>query len=193
MVDANLLHTLVEFLDGKCEDRLRCEACWCLTNVATGNADHVQALAEKGSVPALVNLLKEECKELREQALWTIGNIAYEGAEYADLVLNCNLESALGGVIERLNDLHGAKIAFWALANTIRSASKLPLEFIEKVMPYLTHAICVYEDNEILKDACWSLVYVVENCKEEQCDLFLKLAVIPKLIKLISYSSSLYL
>jgi len=146
----------------------------------------VQALTEKGIIPLLIKLLNEECKELREQALWTIGNIVCEDKEYADLVIKCNIVLALPKVFEDLKDLSGAKIAYWALANIIRSSSILPLEFVKKVLPYLGSAVCKYENKEILRNACWSLVYVVENSKKEQYELFLKLAFIPKLIKLIS-------
>jgi importin subunit alpha-6/7 len=47
-----------------------------LTNLASGQSDHVQVLTEKGTINVLVELLNSPHIEVIEQAIWGLGNIA---------------------------------------------------------------------------------------------------------------------
>ena len=63
------------------------EAAWCLTNLASGNNDHVQVLLEKGAVNVLVQLLSSQHIEVVEQAIWGLGNIAGDSHKVRDIVI----------------------------------------------------------------------------------------------------------
>jgi hypothetical protein len=47
--------------------KLAFEAAWCLTNIASGNANHTRAVVESGAIPPLVELLASEDGLLRDQ------------------------------------------------------------------------------------------------------------------------------
>jgi hypothetical protein len=59
-----------------------------LTNLASGKADHVQVLIEKGTISVLVELLKSNHVEVVEQAIWGLGNIAGDSHKVRDMVIN---------------------------------------------------------------------------------------------------------
>ncbi len=47
-----------------------------MTNIASGDSEHVQILIEKGAVQILAQLLLSDRAEVVEQAIWGLGNIA---------------------------------------------------------------------------------------------------------------------
>lgn len=46
--------------------KIQFEAAWCLTNLASGQSDHVQVLIEKGTINVLVELLNSNHIEVVE-------------------------------------------------------------------------------------------------------------------------------
>ena len=51
------------------------EATWAITNIASGSADQTRAVVEGGGIPPLVRLLRCNVAEVRDQAVWALGNI----------------------------------------------------------------------------------------------------------------------
>lgn len=66
---------------------MRIEACWCITNIATGTNAQVQSLVEKGVIPLYVNILLEDDIHMIEQAIWGVGNISGDCIDFRDLML----------------------------------------------------------------------------------------------------------
>ena len=55
--------------------------------MASGNNEQVQILIERGTIKALVELLKSPHVEVIEQAIWGLGNIAGDSSKIRDLVI----------------------------------------------------------------------------------------------------------
>jgi importin subunit alpha-1 len=66
VIDANLIPRFLSFLTRSDVPKLQFEAAWCLTNVASGDHEHVQVLLNKGTVDAFVRLLKSPHFEVIE-------------------------------------------------------------------------------------------------------------------------------
>jgi importin subunit alpha-1 len=56
----NLVPKFLSFLKRFDLPKLQFEAAWCITNLASGNNDHVQVLLEKGTVDVLIELLNSD-------------------------------------------------------------------------------------------------------------------------------------
>ena len=74
IIDANVVSTLVGFLDPGVPEQLQFEASWCVTNIAAGKKEHIQCLTEKGVVPKFVALLNSRYQPLQDQAS-TLSNV----------------------------------------------------------------------------------------------------------------------
>lgn len=69
------------------------ESAWALTNIAS--TEYTIEVVKAGCISPLVQLLMHGDANIREQAAWCLGNIAGEGPELRDLVLEQNVIDSL--------------------------------------------------------------------------------------------------
>jgi importin subunit alpha-1 len=162
VIDANLVPKLVEFLKYNDQPQLQFEAAWALTNVASGTSEQTRTVLEANAVPHLVSLLSSAHDDVREQAVWALGNIAGDSPAYRDFVLSHGvMEPLLHNLVES-NKLSMLRNATWTLSNLCRGKPQPPWEIVSKALPTLARLI-YSTDEEVLTDACWALSYLSDG------------------------------
>ena len=63
-------------MERKYNPALQFEAAWVLTIIAGGTSEHTNAVVKAGAVPRLIKLLKSGRKNVVEQSVAALGNIA---------------------------------------------------------------------------------------------------------------------
>jgi hypothetical protein len=86
IIDSGLLAIFIGALTCDDDPALQFEVVWALTNIASTTFTNV--VVEAGPIPGLVRLLECPHAEIREQAVWCLGNIAGDCPEFRDMVLN---------------------------------------------------------------------------------------------------------
>jgi len=118
-----------------------------------------------------VQLLSMSNQEVREQAVWALGNIAGDSPRCRDLVLSYQLIPQL---VLQLGDGNGhwtnltmLRNATWTLSNLCRGKPPPRWELIAPSLPMLIELV-VQEDEEVFIDACWALSYISEPSEQIQ-------------------------
>ena len=71
-----------------------------MTNLASGNSEHVSVLLEKGTVSVLVELLNSTHIEVIEQAIWGLGNPAGDSAKVRDMVIAAGAVDPIANILD---------------------------------------------------------------------------------------------
>lgn len=168
------------------------EACWSLTNISYGDADQTKAVVEAGAVAPLVALLSSPSQEVRDQAIWTLGNIIGDGAHYRDLMLENQFLLILCDFI-RSQIAANAKISLirncvWCLSNLCRGKPAVSWGKIEPALSLISDLL-FYPDNTVQADACWAVAYLSDG-QIERIGNVIAAGFIPRLISLLSNTAT---
>ena len=161
VIDANLLPILLSLVGRNDFPRLQFEVLWWLTNIASGKSDHVQALIDKGALPLFISLLGSNHKNIVEQAIWALGNIAGEDAYFKNLILKEGAIKPLGQIFSTAEaDSMLARNWAWCITNLLRGKPMPVFEELMFLIPIIWNATKNNTRKEILVDCLWGISYI---------------------------------
>ncbi|KAL9644052.1 hypothetical protein ABK040_005520 [Willaertia magna] len=141
---------------------LQIEACWALTNIASGSSLHTNLLYDLGAIPLIVELLKSDNSELCEQAVWALGNIVGDSTKLRDYVLSLDtIYIMVTHAFKFFKTLDAMERFSWSFSNMFRGKPIVKYGLVKKGLPLLHSLFLQAKSDEMLMDCSWALCYVI--------------------------------
>jgi hypothetical protein len=73
VLSTGILPTICKFLLPDYPPKIQFEACWAITNIASGTYDQTNEVVKCGAIPSLVKAIDSTNPEVCDQAIWALG------------------------------------------------------------------------------------------------------------------------
>ena len=166
VIDNQLIKVFIELLSHSIP-KFQFEAAWCLTNIASGQTEHVVALIERDVIPHFIKLMDSDHPEVVDQAVWGLGNIAGDNIFARDQVIANNAVQKLAVMLPTFPAESAlTRNSTWTLSNLCRGKPRADIKILRQAIQPLAKALIENENKDILIDCCWSLNYIVDGNPE---------------------------
>eukprot|EP01084_Bolivina_argentea_P130707 230744_1 len=91
VINSGVVPRLLQLCHNTKRPQIQYESMWALLNIASGPSECTDYILRHGSHNIFIDSLTSPLYEIIEQALWALGNIAGDGADKKDLLLNNNI------------------------------------------------------------------------------------------------------
>ena len=159
-----VLNRLCEILKLDAQPDLQFESSWALTNIASGKSEDTAAVVELGALPVFLNHLILPDPRVREQAIWALGNIAGDCADFRDSIVSAGAAERICEIIQKSESEQLTETAVWALSNFCRGKPFCSVDAMLVIIPTL---FAILSEGAVTAkttaDALWSLSYLCDG------------------------------
>eukprot|EP00730_Choanoeca_flexa_P015390 TRINITY_DN7057_c0_g1_i2.p1 TRINITY_DN7057_c0_g1~~TRINITY_DN7057_c0_g1_i2.p1 ORF type:complete len:520 (+),score=87.32 TRINITY_DN7057_c0_g1_i2:67-1626(+) len=169
-IQSGVLDKLVQLLQHPNPD-VQYEVAWILTNISSGASHQTRAVVEHQACIPLGHLLSSPVAKVKDQAVWCLGNIAGDGAQLRDVLLEIDLLDVFLQMLVEEEDAELLRNVSWTISNFFRWKNpSAPEEKMHTALEVLKNALS--EDPEVLSNLSWAICYIAEST-ESFLDLIL--------------------
>eukprot|EP00210_Caulerpa_lentillifera_P000190 g185.t1 len=191
VINLDLVRYFVDALKADDCPILQMEAAWALTNISAGSCEDAKVVIENGALPLLVEFTRNRSVDLKEQALWAIGNIAAEKSFLKALVDRGALDRVLTTLEVDGSEVRLIRIAIWVLTNFCRygfDSISVTSDYIPRIVSAII-ALIQHNDRKVMLDAAWAIAsFTSSEWPTETRELLVQRGVLQHLASTIIYT-----
>jgi len=143
-----------------------------------------------GAIAIFVQLLDSPNKDVKEQAIWALGNIAGDSAPFRDFVITSGaLKPLLNSCAPQSQPtVSMLRNATWAISNLCRGKPQPDFNMVVHCIPCLNYLL-QSSDEEVLTDACWAVSYLTDDNTSTNAKIQAVIdgGIAPKVVKLLGH------
>ncbi|KAL1456474.1 hypothetical protein WDU94_001205 [Cyamophila willieti] len=189
LIQAGVVPICVRLLDDVDNPNTQFEAAWALTNIASGTSEQTLTVIKADAIPKFLKLLSSPHLNLAEQATWALGNIAGDGAQTRDFLLNLGTLPMILALVTPTIPTTFLRNIVWSISNLCRNKNPPPnFEKIRICLPLLKDLLAS-DDVETLSDICWALSYISDG-SNDKIQAVVDTGVVPRLVELLDSKQS---
>ena len=131
-----------------------------------------EQLVQMGFVKPLISWISLGGLRYQELAVLAIGNIAGDGPQMRDFVINNGVIQPLLALVNQETPITLLRNVTWTMSNLCRNKTiSTPVEVLMQCLPVLAQLV-KHSDRKVLADACWALSYLADSSDEIQVIIF---------------------
>lgn len=190
VIQSGVMPRLAELLKRSDCATLQFEVAWVLTNIGSGNSRQTKTIVETGAADIFIKLLDSPHPEVKEQAVWALGNVAGDCPECRDYLLNSGVMPPLLNLLRNSETKVAlTRNAVWTLSNLCRGKQpSVDFNQVKDSLPVLAKLLG-HSDEEVLSDSCWALSYLCDG-PNEKIQAVLDAGVARRLVELLMHESN---
>ncbi|GAB5356500.1 hypothetical protein AAMO2058_000295300 [Amorphochlora amoebiformis] len=190
VLNTGIASTLISLLRSP-DEKTQFEACWALTNIASGTQDQTSAIVKMGAIREFIRLLDSPNAEVKEQGVWALGNVAGDSPAFRDLVLQNGAAAKVVGICNQSTLVSTLRNCAWTLSNFCRGKPQPDFRLVSPILPTL-RKLLNHPDNEVLTDTCWALSYLSDDntASNQKIEAVVSHGIVPKLVHYLHHQSA---
>jgi importin subunit alpha-6/7 len=149
---------------------------------------HTEKVIQENAVAVFIKLLASNYDDVREQAVWALGNIAGDSTKCRNFVLKSGVLPNLLKLIAENPKISLLRNATWTLSNLCRGK---PIPEFSLVSPSLSvlKVLLYSDDDEILTDSCWAISYLSDG-PNDRIQAVIDAGVVGRLTELLQHNQT---
>ena len=188
VIDAGVLPFLIDWIQKFDYPQLQYESAWTITNIASGTHQHCLAIVDKGAIPFLIQLMNSTNEEIKELAVWALGNIGGDSAYCRDVILQNQGLPLLIKCFKSSQKHTMIKRASWSISLLCKGKPPPDFKIFIDAIPILAEIVKTQQCDEILSGSLWALSHLSEG-REEMIEYLIHTGVVPRVIQLLNHHS----
>ena len=175
---------LLNVLRAEYEEEVVLESVWCLANLTAGPSEVIAKLVDLGGLLVLHQLLSHANTDIRDQAIWTLSNIAGDSVSHRDEVISLGIVEILSNLLVsgKAKSSSSIEVIAWLLSNLCRGVPEPPTSVVSTALK-LAPGLLATEKARIVATTCWMLSCLTDNRPLETVDAVLNSGVIGTLLE----------